>query len=382
MYFRDLVGNSAKAAQLRDLVRTGRLPHATILQGAAGGGALPLAVATARYLICLNRTETDSCGSCTACRKSEKYVHPDLHFAFPTVGTRMVSDNFLPQWRTALAETPYQDVNAWLQRIGAENKQGNITKEECDAIVRKLSLMTFESTYKVSLIWLPEYLGNEGNRLLKLIEEPPDNTHFLLVTENTELILNTILSRCQLIVVPPPEDEAIAASLTAVGVGGERAATLARLADGNVYDARRMADGTDSDDDSSELLRDWIRICYQGSPVKLVAWTDDFSKRGRESQKYFLRYALYFWRELLTLKYVGNANGTVRLRPAELDAADKLGKLVELDAIGDITGILNDCIRYVERNANPKIVFLDAGIRIHRVLRYPTATAAVESSRA
>jgi len=351
-----------------------RLPHANLLLSAPGTGGLAAALAIATLLLCENRsgeTEDTACGSCRACRKTAGYVHPDLHFAFPTIGPRMTSDPFLPQWREALRETPYHEANNWLQRLGAENKQGNITRESCANIVRKLNLKIFEGRYKIMLIWLPEYLGNEGNRLLKMIEEPPENTIFLLVAERLELILNTILSRCQLTKLSPPTGPEVTAALEARSIPADRAAAAARLADGNYNLAIAMAEN-EAISHGPRFLK-WMRLCFQGSASGLTAWTEEFAKIGRENQKHFLRYALHFWREFLLLSVSDGNDENVRLPADELSSAKKLLPLVNHDQLADITHIISECTENVERNANPKILFLDAGIRIHQILRQPRA---------
>ena len=194
MAFSNIIGQEKVKQMLHQMVHGDRLPHALLFLGPSGSGKLALALALAQYLLCENRQDSDSCGQCPSCSKSQRFIHPDLHFSFPSVGTNVTSDSFLPQWRKWMEENPYLTVNEWLQSIGAENRQGNINKEECAAIIRKLSLKIFEGSHKILVMWLPEYLGKEGNRLLKLIEEPPEDTIFILVAENQELILNTILS--------------------------------------------------------------------------------------------------------------------------------------------------------------------------------------------
>ena len=372
MLFEQLIAPQPVSERLRKMTQTDRLPHALLLSGPTGGGSLALALALAQYLLCEQRGETDACGRCPACIKSGKFIHPDLHFSFPTVGTNALSDHFLPQWRTALTENPYHSVNDWLHRIGAENKQGNINKEECNSITRKLSLKIFEGRAKILLMWLPEYLGNEGNRLLKLIEEPPEQTHFIFVTENTDLILPTILSRCQLVRVPPLSDAVIARALeTRWGIPADRAQDLARLADGDVNEARKLSRTTESD--YGTLFLDWMRRCFQGKPTALVEWTNDFAQLGREDQKQFLRYGLHYWREFLAMKIRGEA--VARLLPKEAETAARMQDLVDLDQLGGIVSLFDDCIRYVERNANPKIIFLDASIRMHHIFQRPKAPA-------
>ena len=370
MQFHQLIHQSPALEQLRALAAADRLPHANLIVSPAGTGGLPAALAIANLLLCEDRQGAGgdtSCGRCRACRKTVSTVHPDLHFAFPTVGSKMTSDPFLPQWREALKESPYQEANDWLQRIGAENKQGNITREACAGILRKLSLKIFEGKYKIMLVWLPEYLGNEGNRLLKMIEEPPERTVFFLVAERVDLILTTILSRCQLTKLSTPTDADLAVALQARGTPAPAATAAARLAAGNYNLALSLAD-SDTDSHGPRLL-DWTRACYQGSASQLIAWTDEFAKLGRETQKHFIRYCLHFWREFLLLSVTGNKHNGVRLPAEELASATKLLPLVDHDQLAGITGILSECAEHVERNANPKILFLDAGLRIHHLLR-------------
>ena len=371
MRFDQLIHHPPGLAQLRQMAAADRLPHANMILSPPGGGGLPAALAVAKLLLCEDRQGAGgdtSCGKCRACRKTGGHVHPDLHFAFPTVGSKVISDQFLPEWRKALVESPYLEANDWLQRIGAENKQGNINRENCAAILRKLNLKIFEGRYKIMLIWLPEYLGNEGNRLLKMIEEPPENTIFLLVAERLELILTTILSRCQLTKLPAPTSTEIAAALRARGFPELRATAAARLAAGNYFVAQSLVEN-EADAHGPRLL-DWMRACFQGSPARLVEWTDDFAKLGRETQKHFLRYCLHFWREFLLLSVTHNAQNGVRLPEAELASAIKMLPLIDHEQLAELAGLLSECAEHIERNANPKILFLDAGIRIHQILRH------------
>lgn len=347
------------------MAQSDRIPHAQLLLGPTGSAKLALAIAFAQYLLCSNRSETDSCGQCVNCKRSEKFIHPDLHFSFPVVGSKMTSNHYLEEWRHSLSEHPYLDVNTWLQSIGAENKQGNINKDECLSIIKKISLKSFESNYKILILWLPEYLQKEGNRLLKLIEEPPENTIFLLVAEDSEQILNTILSRCQIVKVNAFTDEEVNTVLLGRGVPEAKARSAAQIANGNLSEAIDLA--KDQENSNAALFIDWLRKCYKGERVPLVKWTDRFAKYGRENQKYFLQYGLHFMREYMVLKLTGAAQ--VRLQADELATAKNLSKVIEFDQIEAITSLFNDCAYYVERNANPKILFLDASIQLHSILR-------------
>lgn len=365
MLLREVIGHATAKAVFRQMSSSGRLPHALLLLGPPGSGALPLAWALAQRSLCAAPAEDDACGHCNHCRKAAKLIHPDLHFSFPTVGAKVISDHFLPQWREALLENPYLEINDWLQRIGAENKQGNINKEECVNIVRKISLKSFEGDQKILIMWLPEHLGNEGNRLLKLIEEPPDNTTFILVAENAELILNTILSRCQLVKLSALQDADITQALQERGLSPAEAEAVAHLADGNFNDALSLAEQQTSDQATRFL--DWMRRCYKGNPLELTEWVEAFAEIGRENQKHFLRYALHFWREFLVLKSVGTAQ--VRLRPDELKTAQGMTKVLALEQLEELVLLLDECSMHVLRNANPKVLFLDASIRIHHIFK-------------
>ncbi|HLP93578.1 MAG TPA: hypothetical protein VK168_06055 [Saprospiraceae bacterium] len=384
-----VVGQQRTKDFLASLAAGGRVPHALLFLSGTGGGGLAMANAFAQTLQCEKNNASDAaddgglfgpaepverlqperveaCGECSACRKSAQYIHPDIHFSFPTIGTNAVSTDFLKEWRAFLAETPYADANSWLQRLGAENKQGNINKEECNAILKKLSLKAFEGRYKILLMWLPEYLGKEGNRLLKLIEEPPEQTIFLLVAENQDLILNTILSRCQLVKLDPLTDEEVAQGLVAQrGLSLERARQIAFLSGGDFGTALSVADTPANDD--AQLLLDWLRKCWRGHAVEMVRWTEDFAKLGRENQKQFLQYGLHFLREMLSLISTGSPN--MRLRPEELATAQNMAKVLNFDKIVQIVGLLNDNIYYIERNANPKILFLDTSIRVNSIMK-------------
>ncbi len=327
---------------------------------------MALAVAFAQLLQCEHPGPEGACGVCNACHKAHSFTHPDIHFSFPSVGANAVSTSYLKEWRAFLADNPYGDVHTWLQRLGADNKQGNITKDECNAIIKKLSLTIFEGKYKILLLWMPEYLGKEGNRLLKLMEEPPEQTIFLLAAENQEAILNTILSRCQLIKTDLLSDEELAEGLAQKRrLDPARARQIAFLASGNLGAALALADNPENDD--AHLLLDWLRKCWRGNAVEMVKWTDSFAQLGRENQKQFLQYGLHFLREMMSLIATGNT--TLRLRAEELTTAQNMAKVLDFDKITQLAALFNDNIYYIERNANPKILFLDTSIVMHKIFK-------------
>lgn len=348
------------------LASSERVPHALLFLGNSGNGTLPLATAFAQLLQCEHPGASGACQECPSCRKAAAFSHPDIHFSFPTIGANAVSTDFLKPWRKFLAETPYASANEWLQQLSAENKQGNITKEECNAIIKKLSLKAFEGRYKILVMWLPEYLGKEGNRLLKLIEEPPEQTIFLLVAENQDQILNTILSRCQLVKTDMLRDEEVANGLQKrQHLDPERASQIAFLAGGDFGAALVAAESVENDNAAAFL--DWLRKCWRGNAVELVKWTDEFAKLGRENQKQFLLYGLHFLREMMAL--IASGDTQLRLRPAELATAQNMAKVLDFDKISQLVGLFNDNIFYVERNANPKILFLDSSIQMNKILK-------------
>ncbi|MEM6317734.1 MAG: hypothetical protein AAF960_08690 [Bacteroidota bacterium] len=366
MHFRQIIGQQGVKNSLTQLVDTQRVPHAMLFLGPSGCGKLAMAVGLAQYILCEQKRDGDSCGVCRNCSKASKLIHPDLHFSYPVVGSKVTSPTYLNQWRTVLQENPYLNINQWLQFIGADNKQGNINKDECLRIIKQLSLKSFESKYKILIIWLPEYLQKEGNRLLKLIEEPPENTIFMLVAEDQERILNTILSRCQIVKFNALPDEVIVSGLVEkLGVTTEQAEAAANLANGNFNEALTLCEN--SENDNAVLFLDWMRKCYKGNGAELVPWAEQFAGLGRERQKHFFQYGLHFMREFMLYKLTGSQQ--VRLRQPELDTVMKLSKVVAFEKIEPITQLFNDSFYFIERNANPKVLGLDASIQMNHIFR-------------
>lgn len=373
MFFRDIVGQQSAIRHLIESFQNGRTAHAQLFLGREGSGQLALAWAYAQYLQCENRSEEDSCGICNACRKVEKLIHPDLHFSFPTVGTGKISNDFLPQWRQALTENPYLNTEQWLDRLQASGQQGNITKNECVDIVRKLSFKAGEGQYKILILWMPEFLEKEGNRLLKLIEEPEPHTVFLLVAENLEWILNTIVSRCQLVRLPALDDATITQALhERLQLPQEQAEQIAYLAQGSWNRARSLADAGQSQ--LGQAVLDWLRLCFKGNGKELWEWTEAVhaEKRGirfgRKDQVLFLQYALHFLRECMTL-LVGGEAARPRLSADEAKAAKGFAGLMTVEKFVKITQLLDRHCYFIERNAHSKMLFLSLSIQVHSVLK-------------
>ncbi|HYH56417.1 MAG TPA: hypothetical protein VD772_07385, partial [Anseongella sp.] len=273
MQFREITGQQAVKKQLVQSAREGRVSHAQLFAGPEGSGALPLAIAYAQYLSCDSQQEEDACGNCISCKKYQKLAHPDLHFSFPFIAQKKdtVSLDYSSEWRDALLEQPYLTLEQWMKRLNAENKQPNINIAECHSIIQRLSLKPFESEFKVLIIWLPEYLREVGNSLLKLIEEPSGKTLFLLVSEQPDQLLATLLSRTQLVRIPRlPEEEIVQYLVEAGETEPEIARQTARLSNGNLAAAIELSAGERSS--YGAFFIDWMRLCYQRDGLKIAEW--------------------------------------------------------------------------------------------------------------
>lgn len=367
MPFQDVIGQEMVKNDLKELIHQNRLSHALLFLGKEGNGSLGLALALAQFLVCENKGQ-DACGHCPACTKAQQLVHPDIHFSYPVVtrkpGTPPVSTDYVAEWREFFKTYPYGNVFDWLQFIGAENKQGNITAAECNDIIRKLNLKSFESTYKVLIMWMPEYLGNEGNKLLKLIEEPPADTLFILVAENEALILPTILSRCQLIKIPALTDAEISQALIERNkTAPDLAHQTAGISEGNYREALQLLQH--AEEDWQSLLRDWLNAVLKTGPVAQTKWVEEVSRLGREKQKQFLRYFNHLLQQAIRLRVIGN----LPLPEKEMDFALRLNKIASLEQQEALVEELDKATYYIERNANAKMLFHALTIKLYHIIQ-------------
>ncbi|HLP50724.1 MAG TPA: hypothetical protein VK154_07560 [Chitinophagales bacterium] len=381
MLFSEVIGQQLVKNKLLGMAATGKIPHALMLLGPEGNGNLALALALAQYIQCEDKQPEDSCGKCSACVKNQKFIHPDVHFTFPVVpkksGEAPVSTDYLTEWRAALASDVYMTVNDWLQSIGAENRQGNITVRECHEIIHSMNMKTYESAFKIQLIWLAEYLKEAGNTLLKIIEEPPANTIFILVVENIEMILNTIISRTQLVKIPAIEDEDIKnALLQRYEMDDSAAKRLARISDGNFNAAQGFAQGEENAND--KLLHRWLVCCYnlklKSSPTNssnLFDWVEEISKIGRENQKIFLKYALFFLHQCSLIALTGKSE---KLDGEELKVATGLSARLMPEQLDTMSRLLSLLYYHIERNGNPKILFVSNSFKIASVFKNEEVT--------
>ena len=397
MLFKDVIAQEEIKNHLVQLLNQNRLSHALLFLGKEGSGALPLALAFANFVslfssgndtaqnnislfgdepeqiaesVATNWQEADAfIQQRAAYAKVAGMVHPDIHFSYPVIprksGDKPLSTDYVSEWREFVKQYPYGNGYDWLQFIGAENKQGNITAYECADIIRKLSLKSFESNYKILLMWLPEYLGNEGNKLLKLIEEPPPNTLFLLVAENESLILPTILSRTQLIKVPPLQSADIQNALVQRGaVGAEQARQIALVAEGNYHEALQLLQH--AGEDWQSLLREWLNAILKTGPAAQVKWIEEISRLGREKQKQFLRYFNHLLQQAIRLQIIPSFGE--QLPEAERDFAGRLNKIATLPQHQAIIEELDKAAYYIERNANAKMLFHALTIKLYHII--------------
>jgi DNA polymerase-3 subunit delta' len=372
MQFKEIVGQEEIKRQLVQTVAENRVSHAQLFLSCEGTGALPLAIAYAQYINCLDKNESDSCGVCSSCRKYERYIHPDLHFSYPFFASKdvKIAVDVLEEWRTMLLADPYVDMDIWRSQLSAENKQANINIAECHDIIKKLSYKAFEAETKVLIMWLPEYLEKEGNSLLKIIEEPPANTLFLLVATNQEQILSTLLSRTQIVKIPKLPLETVEEYLSHKhNLSEEQAAAYSFLADGNLIEAKALA--AHAHNDNAEIFAEWLRMGYGNRVPDLMTFVDQAAGWGRENQKNFLKYGISFLRDCSLI--LSGAESLVKLPARALDTAKKLSKhVLDLNMASAIITELEQAHYHIERNANPKILFLDVSLRLVKIIKFKT----------
>jgi DNA polymerase-3 subunit delta' len=370
MQFSVVIGQEEVKKRLINSVFVGRVSHAQLFVGPEGSGALPLAVAYAQYLLCINKQENDSCGQCSSCVKSAKLIHPDIHFVYPIAFSKdvRVSSDLASQWREAFLTNPYLALNDWFAHLSAENKQPLIGVEESVEILKKLSLTTYEGEFKVMIIWLPEKMNLQAaNKLLKILEEPTDKTVFLLVTENEEALPRTIVSRTQIVKVNRLSDENIRhALIEKKNLRADIAARIAYLADGN-YHAALAYISEQNGNVSLNRFREWMRICFRADVAGMLAWVEEFTKCGRETQKAFLSYSMNCIRECLVMIYAGKK--LIRVDGEELDFVQKLASRLDGNMCQKLSYELNEAILHIERNGNAKIIFTDLSLKIMRIVK-------------
>lgn len=377
MQFREVIGHKAIKEQLIKSVFENRVSHAQLFLGPEGSGNFALALAYAQFISCTDRQLTDSCGICSSCRKYNKLIHPDLHFSYPFFrgGEKEDSMQDLEEWRDLVITNPYFDMEEWRSRLDAQNKQPNINKAECLNILHRLSLKAFESEFKTMIIWLPEYLKNEGNRLLKTLEEPSGKTLILLVANHQDQILNTILSRTQLVKIPALSNQDIKEYLMDnKDLPEAQASRIAYLSEGNMQAALNFLKEEQSD--NFYHFSSWMRMTFADKGAQIVAFVDEVSKLGRENQKNLLRYGIHLIRECMMV--LSDMESLVHLQSSELDFVKNFSRYMDLAKAEAIVNELEKAHYHIERNANPKILFLDVSLQFVKILKFNTLPAGTQ----
>ena len=400
MQFKDVIGQAEVKQHLVEMVAQNRLSHALLFLGKEGSGALPLAMAFAQYVALLPINKAPGSASLfgdvvaeeiklpasadeadalmqrqPSFSKAEAMIHPDLHYSYPVVskkpGTPPISSDYISEWREFIRNHPYGNIYDWLQFIGAENKQGNITAQECNDIMRQLSLKSFESGYKILILWMPEYLGKEGNKLLKLIEEPPPDTLFILVAENESQLLSTIVSRCQLIKIASLATSAIEESLILrAKCKPEQARQVAGISGGNYREALQLLQH--AEEDFLGLLKEWLNATLKGQVNTQIKIIEEINRLGRETQKQFLRYFTHLLERSIRLHSLSGESQDLfseSVAAPEQEFIIRLHKTISIEQKEAIAEELNKAAYYIERNANAKILFHALTIKIFHIVK-------------
>ena len=404
MQFDKIIAQEQVKHKLKELVQKNRLSHALLFLGKEGSGALPLAIAFAQYILCekvnsnysnksgaplfaekeLPAAETlleDSCGECSSCIKVARLAHADLHFSYPSLKRdnrhdRVLSTDYLPEWRQFIEDYPYYNVTDWINFLKENarskidspvNKQGNISAFECEDIIHKLSLKSFENNYKILIMWMPEYLGKEGNKLLKLIEEPPEDTLFIFVAEDEEAILPTILSRTQLVKIPSLSNREVKEALiNNYHIDAEKASQIAGIAEGNFREALQSLQNPE--EDLQAQVRDWLNIILKNHVDSQIKWVEEISRIGREKQKTFLKYFIHLLEQAVRTTFLPEES--LKMIPEkDMDFSLRVNKIASLEAQQAMVEELEKAVYYIERNAHAKMLFHSLTIRFFHIIK-------------
>ena len=367
MFFKDVIGQEEAKQRLIREAKEGKIAHARLFCGPEGIGKLPLAIAYARYLSCNNPGEKDACGICPSCVKISKLAHPDLHFVFPVIKKKSkdtVSDDFIAEWRELLSHTPYFNLNIWLEEMGAENQQAQIYVKESDEIIRKLSLKSSQGGYKIMIIWLPEKMNVEcSNKLLKLLEEPPSQTIFLLVSEEPDMLLTTIQSRTQRFALYGIEEKYITERLqNQYGLQEKDAISIGHRSEGNFLKAMESIHLSEENKLFFDLFVSLMRLSYQRKIREMKQWSETLAAMGREKQKHFLSYCQRLVRENFIFNFQDPS--LVFMNEEEQDFSKRFAPYINEKNVMGIMDELSEAQRHIEQNVNARMVFFDFSLKM------------------
>jgi len=373
MFFKDIIGQQEIKKRLIRSVKEERISHAQLFSGGEGTGKVAMAVAYAQYISCKNQTDSDSCGVCSSCHKYQKLAHPDLHFVFPVFNSpkikNPISDDYLPNWRELIHKNPYFNLSQWLKHIEAGNSQGLIYERESDSIFRKLNLKSFESEFKVMIIWLPEKMhANCSNKILKLIEEPPNKTLFLLISENEEAVISTIRSRAQLIKFPFIDKASVKNALLQIeGVDSGLIDDSVHLSEGNFIKALEYLNPGEDTQFFFEKFQEMMRYAYKREVLEQIEWADEMAKIGRDKQKAFFNFALRLIREYFVMNM--KQSSLVYLKREEKEWGTRFAPFINERNIVSFFQEFELGIKHISMNGNPRIIFLDTALRMVRLIK-------------
>lgn len=370
MKFADIPGLKEVKQRLIRSVKDGKVAHAQLFSGKPGTLNLPLALAYTTFLHCQDRKADDACGVCPACSKSAKYIHPDTHFVFPVGNIKGDKDDerfkadILKTWRAFLLEQPFGNIDDWAAAYGGEDKVANISKEESREIIRTLSLKSFESPFKIMIIWLPEYMHpSAANGILKILEEPPANTFFLLVSNAADRMLPTILSRLQIVQVPLLSDEEVEGWLKQFTSDNTKLSQAVQFSEGDAGLAKKLLDAEEST--HQQRFADWMRACFKKEYSKLVTLADEFHESDKTMQRNFLHYSLGMLRE--TLLHRSGASSINRAKGGELKFIQDFSKVMTVDKIEMSGQLISESTVFLERNGSAKMIFLDLSLQVSKM---------------
>ena len=378
MDFSEIIGQKHIKSHLKKTANSGRISHAQLFVGQTGSGILPMAIAYANEILSLSY-EPGSSQAQRCKERVQQLAHPDLHFIFPvntndTVKKHPVSSLFMDDWRTFVKEQPYGSLFAWLQQLGIENKQGNINVDEAADLLKTLSLKSYEGGHKIVIIWMADRMNTAcANKILKLVEEPPERTVLLLITEREEHVLGTIRSRCQALHFPKiAEIDIYNGLIEQLGVQPTLATTISQRANGDYQQALTIMNEDNSTSIFEKWFVTWVRAAFKAKGNKkaihqLLTWSEDLAREGRETQKKFLHYCIDIFRQALLKNYKADALLYFESEQGDF-SIEKFAPFVHQNNIFEITTALEDAIYHIERNGNAKIIFSDISIQLTRLI--------------
>lgn len=375
MRFAEVEGHQDLKQKLIETIRHDRVSHSQLFYGPEGNGALPLAMAYAQYLLCEKPSGTDSCGQCVSCRQVQSFNYPDLHYVYPVAKTaktsdKVVSTDYAEDWHKILREEKYFGLYRWLEFLGVENKQAQIGVPESEAIMKKLSLKSYSGKHKILILWMPERMNVQAaNKLLKLLEEPPQKTLFLLVGEDPERLINTITSRCQKIYVPKYDMGSIQRFLVDEEKLDKAAAgVIARISEGNLAQARRLAERSATYRDYATLFSTWVRNCYAADVKHIIDWADECGRFEREKIKDFLTFCSNTFRDSFNIHYGNDHELNAVFKEINFELK-KFSPFTHLKNTPRILESIDEAAYDISRNANPRLVLTDLSLNMARHLR-------------